>query len=53
MTEREALEPVMIVPELKDKKKRKRRPKHKCDEKKDPKRYGFIREYKEVSMDFS
>jgi hypothetical protein len=47
----EALEPVIVIPELKDKKKRKRRPKPK-EEKKDPKMYGFTREYKEITMEF-
>jgi hypothetical protein len=47
----EALESVIVIPELKDKKKRKRRPKPK-EEKKDPKRYGFTREYKEITMEF-
>jgi hypothetical protein len=48
----EALEPVIVIPEVKDKKKRKRRPKPKSEEKKDPKRYGFTREYKEITMEF-
>jgi len=49
MTEKEALESVTVVPEIKDKKKRKR----KVKTVKEPKKYGFVRELKEVYIDFS
>jgi hypothetical protein len=53
MTDREpkVLEPVMVVTELKDKKKRKRRSKTK-EEKKESKKYGFTREYREILFEF-